>query len=145
MAKKSSSKTKLETKTGLTERRRSALILAAIGIGLLGLSVTHCTEAISLLTGSRLWMSALLAIGIDAGMVAMEWASLTSHKAKNGVQVQRGDGVHHRHRVIERFAELLRFQPPCCGRDEDRRNGLGGVHPDGNFRFRARCGQAVAL
>lgn len=42
------------------------------------LSVAHCTEAIAHLTGSRLVLSMLLAVGIDAGMVACELAAIQS-------------------------------------------------------------------
>ncbi len=58
--------------------RVSALFLAAVGVALLGLSLTHCTEAISLLTGSHWFLSGLLALGIDAGMVGAEWAALNT-------------------------------------------------------------------
>src|SRR5579884_3001457 len=59
------------------KRKVSAGILGAIGIALLALSLSHCTEAIALLTGSGKLLSLLLALGIDAGMVAAEWAMLT--------------------------------------------------------------------
>lgn len=58
----------------LSGRRKLALVVGAVGTGVLGLSVTHCTEAISLLTGSHWAMAGLLAVGIDAGMVAAECA-----------------------------------------------------------------------
>jgi hypothetical protein len=45
----------------------------------LALSVVHCTQAIASLTGSHWLLSALLAIGIDAGMVASEVAEVASH------------------------------------------------------------------
>jgi hypothetical protein len=41
--------------------------------------VHHCTESISLLTGSHWALAALLAVGIDAGMVASELAELAAH------------------------------------------------------------------
>lgn len=59
------------------QRKVSAMILGAIGVALLALSLSHCTEAIALLTGSGRLLSLLLALGIDAGMVAAEWALLT--------------------------------------------------------------------
>ena len=40
---------------------------------------SHCTQAISSLTGSHWLLSALLAIGIDAGMVVSEVAEVASH------------------------------------------------------------------
>jgi hypothetical protein len=51
-------------------------------VGVLSLSVHHCTEAISLLTGSHWALAGLLAIGIDAGMVASELAELVAHGSK---------------------------------------------------------------
>ncbi len=74
---------------GLSARKTSAAMLAAIGVGLLALSVSHCTEAIGLLTGSGWFLSGLLAIGIDAGMVASEWAALTAHRSANEQEVAR--------------------------------------------------------
>lgn len=62
--------------------KRLALAIGAIGVLVLSLSVAHCTESISLLTGSHWIMSALLAIGIDAGMVASELAELMAHGSK---------------------------------------------------------------
>ena len=40
------------------------------------LSASHCTEAISLLTGSPILLAALLALGIDCGMVVTEMAAI---------------------------------------------------------------------
>src|SRR5277367_2560045 len=59
--------------------RRVALAVGGVGVGVLGLSVHHCTEAISLLTGSHWALAGLLAIGIDAGMVSAELAELVAH------------------------------------------------------------------
>lgn len=50
--------------------------IGGVGIAVLTLSVWHCTEAITLLTGSPMLLSGLLAIGIDAGMVMCELAEL---------------------------------------------------------------------
>jgi hypothetical protein len=50
-----------------------------VGVGVLGLSVVHCTESIELLTGSHWALAGLLAVGIDAGMVASELAEVASH------------------------------------------------------------------
>jgi hypothetical protein len=55
---------------------RTALAVASIGVGVLGLSVFHCCESISLLTGSHRLLATLLAIGIDCGFVACEVAIL---------------------------------------------------------------------
>lgn len=59
--------------------RRLALVAGGIATGVLALSVTHCTTAISDLTGSPWVLAALLAIGIDAGMVVSEVCEVTSH------------------------------------------------------------------
>jgi hypothetical protein len=56
-----------------------ACLVGGVGVGVLGLSVAHCTESIGLLTGSHWLLSGLLAVGIDAGMVASELAELVSH------------------------------------------------------------------
>lgn len=55
---------------------RTAFAVAAIGVGVLGLSVFHCCESISLLTGSHRLLATLLAVGIDCGFVACEVAIL---------------------------------------------------------------------
>lgn len=47
------------------------------GVGLLVLSVYHCAESISLLTGSGLILSVPMAIAIDAGMTASELAAIS--------------------------------------------------------------------
>ncbi len=43
-----------------------------MGVTVLALSVVHCTEAIAAATGSEPVLAALMAIGIDAGMVMAE-------------------------------------------------------------------------
>src|SRR5260370_32868744 len=68
--------------------RRLACAVGAVGVGVLGLSVAHCTESIGLLTGSHWALSGLLAVGIDAGMVASELAELASHGTKAGERVR---------------------------------------------------------
>jgi hypothetical protein len=68
--------------------RRLACAVGAVGVGVLGLSVAHCTESIGLLTGSHWALSGLLAIGIDAGMVVSELAELASHGTKAGEHVR---------------------------------------------------------
>src|SRR5438270_13651379 len=62
---------------GFGPRRRSAVALS------------HCTEAIGLLTGSGWVLAFLLAVGVDAGMVAAEWAALTAHGKPAGEEVGR--------------------------------------------------------
>ena len=42
------------------------------------LSVWHCREALALLTGAPLDLAALLAVGIDSGLVACEAATVAS-------------------------------------------------------------------
>jgi hypothetical protein len=69
----------------LSGRRRLALVVGGIGTGLLGLSVSHCCESIRLLTGSHWMLAGLLAVGIDAGMVACEMAELASRGGAKGV------------------------------------------------------------
>ena len=56
--------------------RRLAYGIGSVGVGVLSLSVAHCTESIVLLTGSHWLLAGLLAIGIDAGMVLAELAEL---------------------------------------------------------------------
>lgn len=60
--------------------RRIAGVVGGIGVGALSLSVHHCSESIAALTGSG-WVSAgLLAVAIDAGMVACEVASVAGRQ-----------------------------------------------------------------
>jgi hypothetical protein len=60
----------------------------AVGVGVLGLSVVHCTESIELLTGSHWALAGLLAVGIDAGMVASELAEVASHGTRSQGKVR---------------------------------------------------------
>src|SRR4051812_14752230 len=69
--------------------RRLACAVGSVGVGVLGLSVVHCTESIGLLTGSHWALSGLLAVGIDAGMVVSELAELASHGTKAGERVRQ--------------------------------------------------------
>jgi len=73
---------------GMRHARRLACAVGAVGVGVLGLSVTHCTESIGLLTGSHWALSGLLAVGIDAGMVVSELAELASHGTRSGERVR---------------------------------------------------------
>ncbi|HEV3256597.1 MAG TPA: hypothetical protein VG013_06950 [Gemmataceae bacterium] len=68
--------------------RRLACAVGGVGVGVLALSVAHCTESIGLLTGSHWALSGLLAVGIDAGMVASELAELAAHGTKAGERVR---------------------------------------------------------
>jgi hypothetical protein len=72
----------------LPHARRLAAAVGSVGVGVLGLSVTHCTESIGLLTGSHWALAGLLAVGIDAGMVASELAELAAHGTKAGERVR---------------------------------------------------------
>jgi hypothetical protein len=78
-------KAKGEPKPRSSQRRtmraakRLAAVCGSVATGVLALSVVHCTQAISSLTGSHWLLSALLAIGIDAGMVASAVAEVASH------------------------------------------------------------------
>jgi hypothetical protein len=70
--------------------RRLACAVGSVGVGVLSLSVAHCTESIGLLTGSHGALSGLLAVGIDAGTVASELAELASHGTKFASLPARG-------------------------------------------------------
>ena len=59
--------------------KRLAAVCGSVATGVLALSVVHCTQAIADLTGSHWLLAALLAVGIDAGMVASEVAEVASH------------------------------------------------------------------
>ena len=59
-------------------RQRIGLAVGAVGAFVLLLSVWECTAALSRLTGMPLMLSALLAIGIDLGMVVSEMAAVVS-------------------------------------------------------------------
>jgi hypothetical protein len=76
------------SRKAMKHARRLACTVGAVGVGVLGLSVTHCTESIGLLTGSHWALSGLLAVGIDAGMVASELAELASHGTRAGQRVR---------------------------------------------------------
>src|SRR5262245_17043520 len=70
-----------QRRKALKHAKRLACAVGSVGVGVLSLSVAHCTESIGLLTGSPWALSGLLAVGIDAGMVASE---LASHGTKAG-------------------------------------------------------------
>lgn len=56
------------------------LMAVLSGLSLLGLSVWHCSESISLLTGSSVWLSLPMAIAIDCGLVSCETALMAEEK-----------------------------------------------------------------
>lgn len=84
-------KPKTKTKNRKVNKRCQHLsyVSGSVCIAVLGLSVAHCTESITLLTGSYWFLAALLAVGIDAGMVASELAELLSHGCKGAEDVKR--------------------------------------------------------
>jgi hypothetical protein len=66
---------------GLLHKRqlaRLAYVVGAVGGVVLALSVVHCTDSISRLTGSGVLLSGLLAVGIDCGLVACEVAAIVA-------------------------------------------------------------------
>jgi hypothetical protein len=65
-----------------TARQRVSAVVGGVCVAVLALSVVHVTEAIAHLTGSPVLLAALLAIGIDAGMVACEIAYVVGHTDK---------------------------------------------------------------
>jgi hypothetical protein len=67
------------SRRGMRAARRIAAVLGAVATGLLALSVVHCTTAIAALTGSHWLLAGLLAVGIDAGMVASEVCEVAAH------------------------------------------------------------------
>src|SRR5205085_10744953 len=80
-------KAEKEAQAGKTRlRRRVAGAIGGIGVSVLALSVVHCTEGITLLTGSPWYLSALLAIGIDAGMVGCELAELIGESQERALR-----------------------------------------------------------
>ena len=68
-----------------TLARKLSYAVGTVGVSVLGLSVAHCTESITLLTGSHWTLAGLLAVGIDAGMVSSELAELVG----KGEQVKK--------------------------------------------------------
>jgi hypothetical protein len=61
-------------------RRWLAVLVGLAGVCLLLLSVAHCAHAIAHLTGSGWLLAALLAVGIDYGLVASEVAAIVAHQ-----------------------------------------------------------------
>src|SRR5262245_62124864 len=78
-AKRPARKPQHRGRKAMKHARRLACGVGAVGVGVLGLSVAHCTESIGLLTGSHWALSGMLAIGINAGMVVSEPSELASH------------------------------------------------------------------
>lgn len=57
-------------------QHRLAIASGIVGIGMLFLSVFHVSESISILTGNGIVLSALLAVGIDCGLVTSELSAI---------------------------------------------------------------------
>jgi hypothetical protein len=101
-------KAKGERKPRSSQRRtiraakRLAAVCGLVATGVLALSVVHCTQAISSLTGSHWLLPALLPIGIDAGMVA---SAVASHgtSAERTVGMTAGRIVHQALRPASRL------------------------------------------
>jgi hypothetical protein len=79
MAKRGKPSKPQASRRAMRHARQLAYAVGGVGVGVLSLSVAHCTESIGLLTGSHWALSGMLAIGIDAGMVVSELAELASH------------------------------------------------------------------
>lgn len=77
-AQPSNDKTSRPRRASLHARQRIAIAVGSVGVFVLVLSLWHCTDALASLTGSPLALAALLAIGIDAGMVACELAHIST-------------------------------------------------------------------
>ena len=73
---KPSRKPSKSSRRQLCARQRVALAVGAVGTSVLLLSVWHCTEALTLLTGAPIVLAMLLAVGIDCGLVACEVATV---------------------------------------------------------------------
>lgn len=65
----------------LRGRRGLGLCGGAVALALLGLSVRHCAHTFAALTGADVWSATLWAVGVDAGLVVCELATL-SRKGK---------------------------------------------------------------
>ena len=85
--------------------------------------VVHCTQAISSLTGSHWLLSALLAIGIDAGMVASEVAQVrvTRHQ-----QQERTVGPQARGDTLAAIVLSMLLNGYAFGQ-----HATGALHPRG--------------
>src|SRR5215468_9242753 len=66
------------TKTIKRNIKPAKLFLAATIIALLAISLVHLSEGVILLTGAPLWQGIAYAVGVDAMMVAVEFAVLTA-------------------------------------------------------------------
>lgn len=77
-------KSELEAKSAQEAAQRAArtlrtylgYVVGGIGVAIIVLSIIHCKDAIEVLTGSHWSLALLLAIGIDAGLVACKVCSV---------------------------------------------------------------------
>src|SRR5207248_2280879 len=69
------------TRRVLSARRRIALGVGGVGTFVLALSVSPCTDALVTTTGTPWVLAALLAVGIDCGIVACEVAATVAGKS----------------------------------------------------------------
>lgn len=87
-SKKKSKPSNTKSRTKLKYAKKLAMLTGGVGVGVLSLSVAHCTESITMLTGSHWTLSALLAVGIDAGMVVSELSELASYGTKSEAEIK---------------------------------------------------------
>lgn len=59
-----------------------AWLAGAPAVGILFLSVYHCSQSISLITGSGMLLAVPMAVAIDCGLIALEIALITERKGK---------------------------------------------------------------
>jgi hypothetical protein len=58
--------------------RAAAWFIAAVVLALLGLSLSHLAHSIAMVSGAQEWQAISMAIGIDLGLIALEYAAITS-------------------------------------------------------------------
>lgn len=76
-------RTRGKKKNPLTAQQRLAILVGGVGAFVLLLSVWECTTALHSLTGMPYLLAALLAIGIDMGMVTTEMAAVAAAKGSD--------------------------------------------------------------
>jgi hypothetical protein len=69
---------------GLTGQQRLALVVGGVAMFVLALSVWEVTAALNTLTGMPIVIAALMAVGIDCGMVVCEMAVVVSPETDAG-------------------------------------------------------------
>lgn len=73
---------KVSGTTYLAGNRGVSYLSGGSGVALLFLSVYHCSESISLITGSGIALAVPMSISIDCGLVACEVAIIVNGKKK---------------------------------------------------------------